>query len=369
MEQVNNGMLAMLQAMSVQTDLPKPAAKGDSTTPSEFQKLLDQKTQSAQTDRSAKETAPAEKSESAPKAAEEQDAPQQEDAQTMAKRLVQAGLVSAESSGLSVFVPDAQPLEVDAPENVAEIPSELGEVPVVEVAAPQQVMERPDAQAGQSFQDQPEPQPELPQTVQPRVTQDLPAAKEETPQIQTAPAAEEQEEPELEILHTSQASQPVFENVKAAPIKVGEAPMPEQTESKDLTQQVSAPLLQAMEKGESTVKLQLTPESLGTVTVEITRSGDGALHVALSAQNNETRGLLERHSGDLQAMLARGGQENVQVEVQRQQESQQHQDNPYDGHNGQDQSQQQQQQQRRKPNHGQDFIQQLRLGLIPMDGE
>ena len=78
-----------------------------------------------------------------------------------------------------------------------------------------------------------------------------------------------------------------------------------------------------------------------------------------------------RHSSDLQGLLSSRTQQNVQVEVQRQQESQQGQNqHPYDGHNGHAQEQSGQQHQRRQERSSQDFIQQLRLGLIPMeDGE
>ena len=67
-------------------------------------------------------------------------------------------------------------------------------------------------------------------------------------------------------------------------------------------------------------------------------------------------------------MLSSRGQE-VQVDVQRQQESQQgqnqqHQQN-YDGHNGHAQDGQERRQQRREHTGPQDFMQQLRLGLIP----
>ena len=115
-----------------------------------------------------------------------------------------------------------------------------------------------------------------------------------------------------------------------------------------MARQIDTQLAQALEKGESMVRIQLTPEHLGSVTVEISQSADGILRVALSAHSAETRGLLERHAGDLQGMLSSRGQE-VQVDVQRQQESQQgqnqqHQQN-YDGHNGHAQDGQERRQQ------------------------
>ena len=95
--------------------------------------------------------------------------------------------------------------------------------------------------------------------------------------------------------------------------------------------------------------------------------------VELTAHNADTRGLLERHAGDLQGMLAGRTQQNVEVNVQRQQESQQdqnqqHQHN-YDGHNGHAQDGQERRRQHQEHTSPEDFMQQLRLGLIPTDGE
>ncbi len=172
------------------------------------------------------------------------------------------------------------------------------------------------------------------------------------------------------LLDADQAPQQLFRDVESTPIKVGEAYQPEQAEKADVPQQVDNRVLQALESGESSVRIELTPEYLGSVTVEISRSADGILKVALSAHSSETRGLLERHASDLQGLLGRGSNQTVEVEVQRQSESQQGQNQQnYDGHNGQDHSGQEQQHRRRDEQHSRDFAQQLRLGLIPTDVE
>lgn len=174
---------------------------------------------------------------------------------------------------------------------------------------------------------------------------------------------------EVKILDAEQAPQKLFHDVKAAPIKVGETYQPEQTEKTDVAQQIDSRVAQALENGESTVRVELTPESLGTVTVEITRSAEGILKVALSAHSNETRGLLERHAADLQGLLGSRTNQTVEVEVQRQSEAQQNQNQQnYDGHNGQNHSGQEQRR-RRDEHDSRDFAQQLRLGLIPTDVE
>ena len=117
--------------------------------------------------------------------------------------------------------------------------------------------------------------------------------------------------------------------------------------------------------------IQLNPENLGSVTVEITRSAEGLIRVALSAHSGETRGLLERHAGELQGMIANRTQQDVEVNVQHSQEGQQgqNQQNPYDGRNGSGQGGQEERRQPRREQSGdsRDFMQQLRLGLIPGD--
>lgn len=178
---------------------------------------------------------------------------------------------------------------------------------------------------------------------------------------------------EFEILDAEQAPQRLFHDVEAAPVKVGEVYDAQQTEEPDVAGQIDAQLANALETGESLVRVQLNPENLGTVTVEISQSADGVLRVALSAHSSETRGLLERHAADLQGLLNSRTQQSVEVDVQRGQESQQNQQQQqnYEGHNGhaQDSQEERRQQHREHPASSQDFMQQLRLGLIPSDGE
>jgi flagellar hook-length control protein FliK len=105
------------------------------------------------------------------------------------------------------------------------------------------------------------------------------------------------------------------------------------------------------------------------VTLEVTQQKDGALHVVLSAENSHTRTLLQQHAEGLQNLLGSQNQKNVQVEVSRQENTQQHEAN-YNSRNGHgQQGGYQQEQQRHHTQSDEDFLQQLRLGLIPLDGE
>lgn len=183
---------------------------------------------------------------------------------------------------------------------------------------------------------------------------------------QMAPDARKaEEENNTEVKVTGHESiQTVFRNLQSAPIKVGESFIAEQTESDDVNSQLAQQIIPAVERGQTKVELQLTPETLGSVKVEITQSESGALHVAISAQNSEARSLLAKNADSLQSLLVARSQAPVQVEVQRQEDSQPK--DPYNGQNGHP-SQDQQQQQQRQSEHAksnEDFLHQLRLGLV-----
>ena len=80
------------------------------------------------------------------------------------------------------------------------------------------------------------------------------------------------------------------------------------------------------------MELQLEPKNLGRVQVEMTWDQEGALHVSMYAENSRTRALLEQDLAGLRSVLSQNTQQEVRVEVSRQQESQQQ--NFYDGESG-----------------------------------
>lgn len=153
--------------------------------------------------------------------------------------------------------------------------------------------------------------------------------------------------------------------MEAAPVKVGETSRPmESQETGDVEKQIMEPLAKALERGDSKVEIQLTPENLGTVKVELTRHADGSLQVVLQAENPHTQSLLDRHAADLQGALHQQNQEPVKVVVQHQEESQ-HNEN-YQDENGRQGHQQEQRRQEQKRD-SRDFMHQLRLGLTPVE--
>lgn len=199
------------------------------------------------------------------------------------------------------------------------------------------------------------------------VREDIKVVAEEQPEIKT----------EDDTAMEGAAEVPVFQEVEAAPIKVAEPEsefVPQQAE--DIDTQLEPKLTKALAQGESRVQVQLQPENLGVVNVEITRSRDGAISVILSAVNEQTHNMLTKHASRLQQAMLMSGQQNVQVQVQKSDDAQQaenqqnNQRNPedmYDGQDGGQHNQRQQEQRRHNANSGQDFLQQLRLGLIPLE--
>ena len=177
---------------------------------------------------------------------------------------------------------------------------------------------------------------------------------------QSGADTEQGEESFVEEAEVTMGEQKVFHEVETAPIKVSETASEAETVA-SVENQISDKLTETLAIGETRVELQLNPDHLGKITIELTKSSDGALHVSLFAENSETRLMLERDMGGLQSLLHQNVREDVQVEVSHQSEAQQHES--YDGH----QQQSREQEQKRERQQGEDFLNQLRLGLIPQD--
>lgn len=184
-------------------------------------------------------------------------------------------------------------------------------------------------------------------------------------EVQTGPT-EREDWKVLEVANGEEAQQvPMFHRVEQHMVKVGEADVVDTT-APDMEAQLADKLNTALDAGAQKIVLQLTPESLGAVVVEMTRSGDGALQVVLHATTDKAANLLTEHASGLGLLLQNNGQNNVQVEVQRQQENYQHQGQEQGRQDGQ--QQQDGRQQRSHHAREEDFLQQLRLGMVSADG-
>lgn len=380
MEQTNNIGMALLQTIAGQAQLPKT---GKSDEADEFQKLLEEKSQEKDPllEQPEKAEAPA-----AQKPAEKT-APvrEKENPLERAKKLAEQGawFTQPQIGCVDVDPETGETIAVYQPGEyvLAHVGGQTEIIPTTGLEPWEQLQVQQLLNNAEQVVDVSDPEADaLLEATDPTVEHGPAQLLEKVVNEQvgkTAESAVEKVQPQetdddaqVELLDAQQAPRQIFQDVEAAPVKVGETYDAQQTQEPDVAKQIDAQLAQALQKGESVVRIQLAPEHLGSVTVEISQNAGGIMHVALSAHSAETRGLLERHAGDLQGMLSSRGQE-VQVDVQRQQESQQnqnqqHQQN-YDGRNGHAQDGQERRRQHQEHTSPQDFMQQLRLGLIPVD--
>lgn len=188
-------------------------------------------------------------------------------------------------------------------------------------------------------------------------------SRDTAPQAEVSDVQDENEEIKGEA---AQPEQPLFHEAEAAPVKVGERYEPVDTQKPDMDARLADTIQQAAQAGAERVEIKLTPVNLGALTIEMTKDANGALQVVLHAANSRAAGLLSQHLDGLHAALqSYGAGQEVHVEVQRGQESQQQhfQQADPDGHG---QQQHRQQEERRQEDHGggENFLQKLRLGLF-----
>ena len=372
MEQLINNMLANPQ-------MTPSVKKGDSAQKDGFQKLLEQKqTDGTQAPRPEKTDAPqkpqeAQDAQKTQEAGEAQQAPAApKDGKVLEDQMVLAAMQMMQNP----VVPVEQVLtpEVQTEAAVTEIAPLAAEVLLTPETEAQTAAPEGTAQLPETLVEDGEEQA-VDQTLAEALPQavEAPEAARETEgrtveiKVETGRAGAQETETsdteEAPELQGAETEAPVFEDVKAVPVKVGEAPKAAETEE-PMENQIAPRLTEALRNGETRVELQLTPENLGKVTVEMTWSKDGGLVVQLHAENRETQNLLSKNTTGLE-LLGREAQQEVRVEVPRQEESQRQ--DLYEQQ--QEQHRRQQQEQRRKQESGEDFLQQLRLGLIPLDGE
>lgn len=159
--------------------------------------------------------------------------------------------------------------------------------------------------------------------------------------------------------------QPLFKDVKAAPIKVGDN-FQLDTQQPDMEAKLADAIRFAAQQGLRQIEIKLSPENLGALTIRLTQSADGTLQVLLRTSTVKAANLLSQHTDGLNAALQGYSQNEVRVEVQRGEDSQQAQQQQQqqadpNGHNRQSQQQQRQPQ---EESHSGDFLQKLRLGLF-----
>ena len=166
------------------------------------------------------------------------------------------------------------------------------------------------------------------------------------------PAGGEQELPELDSVQTEGAAQPLFDRTEHMPVKVGEA------DTLDATEPDFAPRL---------AKASTEAEQEGAMSVELTQGKDGVLHIVFHAENEQAMKLLQEHSATLVSMLHGSHSGEIQVEVPRPQQGEQPWQQP-EQQPGQQHGRNPQEQGRQRQS-TEDFLQQLRLGLLGVEAE
>ena len=352
------------------SQIPATTAKDSEAKPSEdFQKLLDRKSgetpkTAAKTDAKTDaktETQPVEKAE-----AETQDqtaASPVEDPQELEKQMALAAMAVMQNPVVTEEAMQEIPDEMIVPveEASAEVMSIHLDAPQSSVQETSQpVLEENSTDEAEELVDTVDQPIEAPKTEAKAPEQDKVEIRVTTTHTDAAQEEGGEEETPVDV----PVEKPVFEDVHDIPVKVGEAPAEEPEPEVPVEDQIGSRLAQALNAGDTHVEIQLNPENLGKVTVEMTFAENGSLHVTMHAESGKTLNLLEKGLDNLHLMLAKNTQQEVHVEVQKQEETQQQ--NFYDGRGGHAQDQERQ---RRHEHHEErrtdDFLQQLRLGLVP----
>ena len=180
------------------------------------------------------------------------------------------------------------------------------------------------------------------------------------------PARGEQVLPELDSVQTEGAAQPLFDRTEHMPVKVGEADTLDATEP-DFAPRLAKAITEAEQEGARHVELKLAPEHLGKLSVELTQGKDGVLHIVFHAENEQAMKLLQEHSATLVSMLHGSHSGEIQVEVPRPQQGEQPWQQP-EQQPGQQHGRNPQEQGRQRQS-TEDFLQQLRLGLLGVEAE
>lgn len=377
MDMITNSMMSMLQTAPERQSTQSTDKSGSD---SDFKSLLDQKKSGFEDSKAPAESKQTQEKPAAP-------AKTQEDDSTEVNSDLAAQLQSAwlNMPVQTVVTEEIQPVVAETVELVTDVTETVSaDVSLMQgdgteglVEAAEQVVETADADLAPVLENPVQeetaaPEVNLTEDAAPEVTE---AVTDDAPEVNAevvvTEAAQEETTEEVDTF------QPIFEDVEAAPIKVAEAPAADETaDAQSVQDQVAHGLTEALANGETKVLLSLTPETLGKITVEITRAESGLIHVSLLAESVRTSQLLERNMPSLQSMLAKNDDSaKVEVEIQKQDAGNQA-NAQYDGNNGssaqEERAREEQQRRYEREQHSQssaDFLQQMRLGLIPVDAD
>lgn len=375
-----NYLLQQMQQMAASmTALPQAGGSKDTGDGKSFQDMIEKVNEKAEPGKEPPEK-PVEKQEAAEK--DETAAPPRDEKEELkAENLTAApGVVGY----VDLFRPEIAPVEEEtaAVPVLTEISPETAERPETAVQAPvleteAEAVETVDApetvQADfrETLEEAPPQQAEAPVEQKTEVRQleraaEVEEVREELPEteVEVIRSEEDSDEPQAEAV---EVEEPVFHDVKAAPVKVGETYKAVDTREPDMDEKLADTIQQAVQSGSQRVEIRLTPENLGTLTIEMTKDASGALQVVLHASNSRAAGLLSQHVDGLHSALQNYSQEPVQIEVQRGEESQRQSFHQQADPDGRGQNRQQQERHEEQQTDSGDFLQKMRLGLFGTD--
>lgn len=366
-------------------DLVKPAQSDQAGTDGgqEFEDMLVQQSKAQQ-----ENSRPQKKTETkkAPEKAEQKNT-QEDEAPEEGNELAAALVTSQPVMPIIPF--DAAQVTVAEDGTVVLEPAVVEEVVTVETAAPAAVEAMPEAAPQEELPQQAAETVEVKETVQQQ--QQAPRQDEEPKaEVRTEETGvQEAEKPETSVRRVQpdskpkdneleadveQQSQPLFRDVKAAPVKVADVHSEVDVEEPQAPQQIAGNVIRALEQGQDVVRIQLNPANLGSVTIELSRSAAGELTIVMNPETVRAANVLTQHSSSLMAVLMDNGEASVNITVNMPENTENAgmMMNP-DGHNSQnpedeDDEKRKKRQPRTEGVNAADFLSQLRLGLVGTAG-
>lgn len=365
-------------------DLVKPAQSDQAGTDGsgqEFEDMLVQQSKAQQ-----ENSRPQKKTETkkAPEKAEQKNT-QEDEAPEEGNELAAALVTSQPVMPIIPF--DAAQVTVAEDGTVILEPAVVEEVVTVETAAPAAVEVMPEAAPQEELPQQAAETVEVKETVQQQ--QQAPRQEEPKAEVRTEETGvQEAEKPEASVRRVQpdgrpkddeleadveQQSQPLFRDVKAAPVKVADVHSEVDVEEPQAPQQIAGNVMRALEQSQDVVRIQLNPANLGSVTIELSRSAAGELTIVMNPETVRAANVLTQHSSSLMAVLMDNGEASVNITVNMPENTENAgmMMNP-DGHNGQANEDGEQQKKKHEDRtegvNAADFLSQLRLGLVGTAG-
>lgn len=379
-------MTDMLLQMTLQGawQLPQVSQSGQTSNSqsqqgSSFQDLLDQRREDV-TQAGNEETAGKPEASQDPNAPAKPDQDQEtaalEAAAVAAPLLLQNLIPVQETATVEAGAVEIPTIQAVTPETVLPTGQEGQTIPVqtqAETVLPQaSAQQAPQVVQTQDTQAAPVLQGEVAQAAQPQTVEvAAPAdsqnqAQQDLSQDLTQSAAPQSETEQFKDVTVESFQTPLFREVESTPVRVGDAETVDMTApAKEVEKSLSDILKGAMDQGEQRLEIKLSPANLGNVTAEFVRSPEGVLHVVLHAESEQTAKLLTDHASSLGMMLQDSNRGEVRVQVAQPQENQSAWQHP-DQEGGQQQQQQHSQQQNTPRQDAENFLHQLRLGLVQM---